>query len=1310
MAMLKKIRMKKILLLFIFACLCLYSRMQAQTPCIDPMPANDVSVRLHPSMKLSWKLSEGTATAEEFAVYAGKTEATLVKINVPVNIGEQSTYNITYAPVASFVSDAYHYWRVDVVKGGATITGEVWKFKPVALDADNLIDGGTDYDGVGITYNKAASGFVFSAIPAAPDNNFKVYEGTNRELTFTPVGSPYTSGNGCYLQRVNTPYWEPKPMTDPVNNHYIDMSLTSELSAQRTIKRFIINGTDINPNGTVEGRTSPVILFSDQPVFDENSILDYSKTTLGHCRTVVPSNPNPPRPNRGQAAIIVDAPEGAKSIRVAIDVRLTKTGDTYKIDPAGEITLTAVNVPRIAYLAVELSPLPQPVIDPMPANDVSVRLHPSMKLSWKLAAGETAAAADFKVYAGATAETMTEVNATAAGGASMYTANSFNVTYTPAAPFVSEAYHYWRVDVVKEGITTPGRVWRFKPIAPVTENLIDGGRDYDGVATSYNNAVSTLTSFGAIPAPPDNNIKVYEGTNRELTFTPGGVTSGSGNGGYLQSVSSNYWQFALNDAHYIDMSLTHELSAQRTIKRFMINGTDASPNGGSRTSPVILFSDQPVFDTENILGYTQVTLGICRTGGTNSNTSNRGQAAIIVDVPEGTKSIRIMSTVKLGRNGAMYQIDPAGETLTSGSYPRIAYLAVELDELKGDNTFKNLTVNNKQTVINHSEGTATVTLPALREWSVAYEVNVVEGSIPATADFASGALHNFADGPLTITVTDPSIGPKIYTVTVTPETEAVRYADLGQDWVSGTTVAELVTAKSGVKIKAESGAVPYVVYSGTDNELTVDLKEGATSPAATNGGYLPSGAGSVITYLRINANEQYIEVTPTNASREKRISTMILNGTSASTASAPKPIIIYSGENPFNPENIVGYSQVEMGPARAPKLAVTAQAPAEARTARIYRNVTLAETGVSQYKIDAAGTIALTDGNEFRIAYMGVNLRGGAMSDDASFAMSVSHGTIVPPAEGGTEYRVNTDDRYSDITITARTNNVAAVMVDGDGGMNYEKTLPIVDGDNVFYLAAVAENGNAKAYTVTVYRRVLIDIPISFDANGSTMPADTPDKLIHQEFEIGELPAPFPIEGYTFMGWNTSPDGSGTAISEGTICRFEEPTTLYAFWKINTYTVIFNSNAVGVLNPPSKQIKHNNPIGTLYEVDDRKGLSFGGWNDRPDGSGVQYAENTPVTANVTLYAIWNEITTGTSELAIQDVVVYPNPATDRIYVRGLQNGDLISIFDIAGRLLSRTRAADPLADISVSNLPKGTYLVKITSGNFETVQKVVIVK
>ena len=75
---------------------------------------------------------------------------------------------------------------------------------------------------------------------------------------------------------------------------------------------------------------------------------------------------------------------------------------------------------------------------------------------------------------------------------------------------------------------------------------------------------------------------------------------------------------------------------------------------------------------------------------------------------------------------------------------------------------------------------------------------------------------------------------------------------------------------------------------------------------------------------------------------------------------------------------------------------------------------------------------------------------------------------------------------------------------------------------------------------------------------------------------------------------------------------------------------------------------------------------------------------------------------------LSDLNIYPNPANDVVTITGLEGGELITIFNLAGNCVFQTIAAGDRENISISGLPKGLYLVKITKGKAEKTVKIIV--
>lgn len=107
--------------------------------------------------------------------------------------------------------------------------------------------------------------------------------------------------------------------------------------------------------------------------------------------------------------------------------------------------------------------------------------------------------------------------------------------------------------------------------------------------------------------------------------------------------------------------------------------------------------------------------------------------------------------------------------------------------------------------------------------------------------------------------------------------------------------------------------------------------------------------------------------------------------------------------------------------------------------------------------------------------------------------------------------------------------------------------------------------------------------------------------------------------GYTFNGWNTKSDGTGTNYSSGGTYSSNSALTLYAKWTINTYTVSYNAN--GGSSTPSSQTKNYGSTINIAGAITRTGYTFGGWNG---SDGVHYSAGAPYSGNynLTLTAGW----------------------------------------------------------------------------------------
>ena len=150
---------------------------------------------------------------------------------------------------------------------------------------------------------------------------------------------------------------------------------------------------------------------------------------------------------------------------------------------------------------------------------------------------------------------------------------------------------------------------------------------------------------------------------------------------------------------------------------------------------------------------------------------------------------------------------------------------------------------------------------------------------------------------------------------------------------------------------------------------------------------------------------------------------------------------------------------------------------------------------------------------------------------------------------------------------------------------------------------------------------------VSFDPNGGT--GSLKDMTAQYEANLTLPKSGFTRTGYSFIGWNTEADGTGSSYTPGqrvSQLTEEESITLYAQWKANTYTVRFNPNkGIGKM-PDQKNIPYDEATELSPCTFTRTGYRFVGWNTKANGTGETIEEALKLTAanngTVTLYAQW----------------------------------------------------------------------------------------
>ena len=161
-------------------------------------------------------------------------------------------------------------------------------------------------------------------------------------------------------------------------------------------------------------------------------------------------------------------------------------------------------------------------------------------------------------------------------------------------------------------------------------------------------------------------------------------------------------------------------------------------------------------------------------------------------------------------------------------------------------------------------------------------------------------------------------------------------------------------------------------------------------------------------------------------------------------------------------------------------------------------------------------------------------------------------------------------------------------------------------------------------------------ITVKFDGGGGT---GAPAAVTMSTSSTGAISTDVPTkDGFAFVGWNTSADGSGIQVLSGegvgTLLNAlgasdvdnEGVVTLYAQWApaATTHTISFDENG-GQGSMDTQKVADGGSTRLRLSSFERPGYTFRCWNTKADGSGTDYADGATisgVTGDLTLYAQW----------------------------------------------------------------------------------------
>lgn len=289
-------------------------------------------------------------------------------------------------------------------------------------------------------------------------------------------------------------------------------------------------------------------------------------------------------------------------------------------------------------------------------------------------------------------------------------------------------------------------------------------------------------------------------------------------------------------------------------------------------------------------------------------------------------------------------------------------------------------------------------------------------------------------------------------------------------------------------------------------------------------------------------------------------------------------------------------------------------------------NNTLDASGLT---VPAGKTLDIQDGIQTSVPAGGnlqVNgtLNGGSIDNQGTTTVSSSNtlrlsgnltssGTLTVTSTG----RVVVDGSWSVSTLTL-SSGAQVLSRNGFG------STPLTTG------WAVSETADSSGYYSLVEVQTEVTYTVTFDPNGGGTAPDS--QTVNYGGTVTEPAAPART-GYTFSGWNTKQDGSGSTwnFTGDTVTA---DTTLYAQWTIEQYTVTFDLDSGKWTDssiPTEFTVREDGTLPMTIPDPVKDGYAFDGWyisGEENEAGEPTQQKITPneyrFTEDTTVYAVWTE--------------------------------------------------------------------------------------
>ena len=274
--------------------------------------------------------------------------------------------------------------------------------------------------------------------------------------------------------------------------------------------------------------------------------------------------------------------------------------------------------------------------------------------------------------------------------------------------------------------------------------------------------------------------------------------------------------------------------------------------------------------------------------------------------------------------------------------------------------------------------------------------------------------------------------------------------------------------------------------------------------------------------------------------------------------------------------------------------------------------------------------------------------------------------------------------------------------------------------DSVLYTVADASslNNGATFYTATnPCEGVPIIVPDTFyvtlNSANSTMGTVSPAGVTAVADGGSFTATATAATGYHFVSWT---DAAGAVVSTANPYTFRvtADVTLIGTFEANstpTYYTVSVSSADSTMGTVSCTPSGSVEAGTSVTATATPATNhiFTGWvNAAGDTVSTANPYTFTVTADITLVGTFRYNGVGIETVSLDNVSLFPNPASTSVTISGLEAKATVTLVDINGHVSGQWTAKDNTLTIDLTNYATGTYFVRIVGEQAMAVRKLII--